>query len=747
MGVLDQPRLEELGIQLLRVGTGLLDDVLDGDAQRVQLLEAGPQLVEVPVFGIPLGGGPADVGADHVVDHVLHLLVQVFAVEHPLALGVDHLTLLVEHLVVLEDVLADLRVLRLDLGLRALDLAADHLRLDRYVLGDVEAVHDRLDGTGPEAPHQLVLQRQVEARLARVTLPAGPAAQLVVDTPRLVPLGAQDVQATGVDDLLALLLAQLLPLAQRVVPRRVVLVGLRFQPALAQLRGGEELRVAAEQDVGTAAGHVGRDGDAALAPGLRDDLRLLGVELRVEHRVRDAPAAQHLRQDLGVLHGDGTHQHRLALPVPLGDVLDDRVELRLLGLVDDVGPVGADHRPVGRDRHDADVVHLVELGRLGLRGTGHPGQLLVEPEVVLQGDRREGLVLLLDLHALFGLDGLVHALVVPAAVQDPAGELVDDQHLAVGDDVVLVALVELLGLDGVVQVPDERGVHRLVQVLDAQPVLDLGHTTLADRDGALGLVDLVVALALLAALHLVDDPGELGVPAGRLLGRTGDDQRGARLVDQDRVHLVDDRVVQAALEALLDVHRHVVAQVIEAEFVVGAVGDVGGIGLALVLRLHVRQVDADRKPEEVEDLAHPLGIAPREVIVHRDDVNAFAGERIEVCRQGGDERLALAGFHLGDLAVVQHHATEELHVEMTHAQAAFRCLAHHRERLGQQLLDGRAAGVALLQLIGLAGKRAIGERRHPGLESVDLRDRARVLLQQPLVAAAEQARRHAPKSF
>jgi len=144
-------------------------------------------------------------------------------------------------------------------------------------------------------------------------------------------------------------------------------------------------------------------------------------------------------------------------------------------------------------------------------------------------------------------DGLVHALVVPAAVQDAPGELVDDQHLAVGDDVVLVPLVEFLGLDGVVQVTDQRGVHRLVEVLDAQAVLDLGHPALADRDRALGLVDLVVALALLAARHPLDHAGELGVPAGGLLGRAGDDQRGPRLVDEDRVDLVDDREVVAAL--------------------------------------------------------------------------------------------------------------------------------------------------------------------------------------------------------
>src|SRR5205814_737196 len=108
--VLDQPGLEEVGIQLVGAAAGLLDHVLDRHADRVQLLEAGPELVEIPVLGVPLRRRPGDVGAGHVVDHVPYLLVQVFAVEYPPTLGVDHLALLVEYLVVLEDVLADLRV-------------------------------------------------------------------------------------------------------------------------------------------------------------------------------------------------------------------------------------------------------------------------------------------------------------------------------------------------------------------------------------------------------------------------------------------------------------------------------------------------------------------------------------------------------------------------------------------------------------------------------------------------------------
>ena len=180
------------------------------------------------------------------------------------------------------------------------------------------------------------------------------------------------------------------------------------------------------------------------------------------------------------------------LRVPLGDVVDDRVELRLLGAVDEVRLVDADHRLVGRDRHDAELVDLVELRGLGHGRTGHAGELLVEAEVVLQRDRGEGLVLLADGHALLGLDRLVQAVVVAAAGEDAAGVLVDDEHLVVEDDVLLVVAEQLLGLDRVVQERDQRGVGRLVEVLDAEVVLDLGDAGLEDRDGALLLVDLVV---------------------------------------------------------------------------------------------------------------------------------------------------------------------------------------------------------------------------------------------------------------
>src|SRR5690606_9487970 len=74
----------------------------------------------------------------------------------------------------------------------------------RDVVREVRARQDRLGRPRLEEPHEVIGERQVEAALAGVALSTGSTAQLVVDTPRLVPLGAEDVQAAGRDDLFAL---------------------------------------------------------------------------------------------------------------------------------------------------------------------------------------------------------------------------------------------------------------------------------------------------------------------------------------------------------------------------------------------------------------------------------------------------------------------------------------------------------------------------------------------------------------
>ena len=213
-----------------------------------------------------------------------------------------------------------------------------------------------------------------------------------------------------------------------------------------------------------------------------------------------------------------------------------------------------------------------------------PGELVVEAEVVLERDRGEGHALALDAQALLGLDRLVEALAPAAARHLATGELVDDDDLAVLDDVVAVALVERVGPERLLEVTGQARVG-VVHVLDAEPALHLVDALLGRGDRLVLEVDEVVAALLVALGPLLEarhEPGEGEVEVRGLLGLAADDQRRARLVDEDVVDLVDDREAALALDPLVELHDHVVAQVVEAELVVGAVGDVGRVGLARV---------------------------------------------------------------------------------------------------------------------------------------------------------------------
>ena len=240
--------------------------------------------------------------------------------------------------------------------------------------------------------------------------------------------------------------------------------------------------------------------------------------------------------------------------------------------------VEALHGPVGRHDVDGELVDLVELLGLGVRRSGHASQLLIEPKEVLVADGRQGLVLFLNLDALLGLDGLMQAVRPATARHLPSGELVDDDDLAVLDQVVDVTLVQAVRPQGLRDVMQPLDVLRVVEVADPQALLHALDPGVGE-DGRVGLlVDAVIDVLAQPRNDRVD----LLIEVGRLLGRAADDERRPGLVDENGVDLVHDREVQVTLHVALDRVLHVVAQVVEPVLRVRAVGDVAAVvGLAL----------------------------------------------------------------------------------------------------------------------------------------------------------------------
>ncbi len=528
--------------------------------------------------------------------------------------------------------------------------------------------------------------------------------------------GAENVQPARAQDLLAFSIALGLEFGEG--DRE--LLGIDLGPGLPRgfgvdLGAGHEFRVAAEDDVGPSACHVGRDGDRALAARLRDHVGLAFVLLRIEHAVGDALLAQQRRHDLGLLDADRADEHGLSAFVALLDLGQHGAELAAFVLVHEVVVILAQEGLVGGNHRHVELVDLLELFRFGVGGSGHAGELLVEAEVVLVADGGQGLVLFLDLDAFLGLDGLVEAVRPAPARHLAAGELVDDDDLALFDEVVDVALVQGVGAQGLGHVVQPRDVLGIVEVAHVQPALDPVHA----RVGQHGRVGLLVDVVVDVLAQGGDDTVDLAVQIRRGLARARNDERRTRLVDEDGVHFVDDGEVEVALHVALDGLLHVVAQVVEPELRVGAVADVAAV---VVLALGIGETmddHADGQPEELVDASHPLGIAAGQVVVHGDQVDTLAGESVQVDGQGGDQGLAFAGLHFRNAAAVQDHAADELHIEVAHVHHAPAGLATHGEGLGQDAVQAFAVGHALLESDGLGAQVVVALALELGFELSD----------------------------
>ena len=122
-------------------------------------------------------------------------------------------------------------------------------------------------------------------------------------------------------------------------------------------------------------------------------------------------------------------------------------------------------------------------------------------------------------------------------------------------------------------------------------------------------------------------------------------------------------------------------------------------------------------------------------------MDALAGEPVEVERLHGDERLALTGLHLRDVALVEDDPAHQLDVEEPDADRALERLANSGVRLEDQVLERLAVLEALLELGGLAAELVVRQLLEVGLERADVRRLLGEALEAAPLAHAEDASR------
>ncbi len=529
--------------------------------------------------------------------------------------------------------------------------------------------------------------------------------------------------------------------------------------------GDFDFPVAAQQDVGTATGHVGGDGQRTRTTGLSNDFGFFFVELGVQNLVIDAFIVEQAGHVFGRFDGRRADQYRTILCQAGLDVGNDGCVLLFRGQVDQVVEVFTCQWLVRRNDHHRQGVDLVKFERFGVGRTGHAGQFIVQTEVVLEGGRGQGLAFSLNVQVFLGFDSLMQALGQATTRHGTTGVLVNQQHLTFLNDVLDVTVEQLVRTQTGIDVSQQAQVMRRIKALALSQQADFGEHLFDELVTGFVQLDLtgffvngeVARLGDFAfhfldvLLELGDKTVDFGVQLGAVFGLTRDDQRRTRFVDQNRVDFVDHGEVEFALELVVHAERHVVAQVIEAVFVVGAVGDVGSVGGALLFRRLEWRDDADGQTEEFVQRAHPVGVAASEVVVHGNHMNALAGQRIEVHRQGADEGFTFTGTHFCDLTFVQGHAADQLNVEVAHAHDTLARFTGHREGFRQQLIEGFAFGYAGLELFGLGAQLLVRKGHHLLFEGIDDLYRLEHAFDFTLVLASkkffQQRRKHIDRIF
>src|SRR5579883_2475304 len=110
-------------------------------------------------------------------------------------------------------------------------------------------------------------------------------------------------------------------------------------------------------------------------------------------------------------------------------------------------------------------------------------------------------------------------------MQDASGELINNQYLAVFDDVILVQLEERMSLERILQMA--RMLHVSKEIAQPQHALDFINTFLGDGNRArLGINRIVFVL-----LQPWNDARVGFIEFGGLLSLAGDNQRGSCLVN------------------------------------------------------------------------------------------------------------------------------------------------------------------------------------------------------------------------
>ncbi len=187
---------------------------------------------------------------------------------------------------------------------------------------------------------------------------------------------------------------------------------------------GEIFGVAAEQDIRSAARHIGCYGDGVEPARLRYYFGFALVVFGVEYVVFNAVSSQQTGNFFRTLYRYRTDKYGLTGCMAFHNFVYDSALFAFHGRVYHIRQIHALYGAVGGDGNYVERVNGSELVFFRHCRTRHTRELFVKAEIVLEGYGCVSLVLVLDLYLFLGFDCLMKSVRISSAVEHTARKFV-----------------------------------------------------------------------------------------------------------------------------------------------------------------------------------------------------------------------------------------------------------------------------------------------------------------------------------
>ena len=534
--------------------------------------------------------------------------------------------------------------------------------------------------------HQIIFQRNVKSRFTRVSLSSGTTAQLIVNTSRFMALCTDNLQSA------------------------------RLFGYLIQL------------NIGTTTCHIGSNRNGTCLSGFCYNLSLFLMEFGVQYGVLDAFLAEHFAQKLRSLNRNRTNQNRLFFCMSLFDRFHNGFIFFFLRHIYSIIQIDTLHRTVCGNFHNVHTVNITELFFFGKSSTRHSGLFLIFVKEILEGDRGKRLALTFYLHMLFRFNRLMQTIGVAASRHNTSGKLIYNQNLIIFYDIILITEHQIVRTQCQIYIVLDLQIFRIRQVFNVEKFLYFLHTIGCQRYNLIFLIDneitclgnllthdcrhLCHLTAGLASLQLMCQNVTNFIKLCGFSALSGNNQRSTSLINQYRVHLIDDGVIQLSLYQLLFINDHVVTQIVKTKFVVRNIRNITGILFSSLIVFHRIENDTNLQTEKFMDFSHPLRITLCQIVIDCDNVHTFSFQCIQISRKCGNKCLTFTGTHLCDTSLMQNHATDQLHTIMFHIQHSSCSLTDRRICLRQKIIQCLSLTETFFKFSRLALKFLVTQRNH-----------------------------------